>query len=68
MKLCIHCEHYNFNTTKCMHDSAITSVDPVNGDIYNMYASENRKMSTIFGYCGKKAKFFVDRALGKAVE
>lgn len=67
MKLCQNCIHYNGNMQSCMHDSAISSIDLVDGRISRYSAGTNRKAgrlkSWLGHYCGKHARFFKDKAL-----
>lgn len=65
MKLCVNCIHHNGDTAKCMHDSAIASINPVDGEIFRLYSSSNRRLSRFTGHCGMKARFFVDKAFEK---
>lgn len=65
MKLCMNCIHHNGDDGKCMHDSAIISINPVNGEITRIYSESNRKLSRFIGHCGMKARFFTDKVFDK---
>lgn len=79
MKLCINCKYFAPNVDYpselqneyglCMHKSASyhRKTNLVTGEFTEeiMFAKENREINILFGYCGKRGRFYKESATTK---